>query len=223
MQDQTQIGAEASAKVICVECEQPAVNSVVDRAGSVLCSECAAAFFIPCANCQGLFPQDEAKTRADSVYCPECFSKPADGSPSEFPDEATIESLIAEYVALHAEEKKIGERMDSIKEQLKAVSAMKERVANSVVLRAGETAVKCSYKVGFKLAPERVAELERILDEKQFASLIERKINFSPIKEKIEEFLKGTDENGAVVRDILQSAIERTETASLTVIPPKKK
>lgn len=209
--------------LLCIECEQPAVHSVVDRAGSVLCSECAAAFFIPCASCQGLFPQDEAKTRADSFYCPECFSKPADGAPSELPDEAIIESLIAEYVALHAEEKRIGERMDSIKEQLKAVSAMKERVANSVVLRAGETAVKCSYKVGFKLAPERVAELERILDEAQFASLIERKISFSPIKEKIEEFLKGTDENGAVIRDILQSAIERTETASLTVVSPKKK
>jgi coenzyme F420-reducing hydrogenase delta subunit len=210
-------------QLICLECEQPAPNPVFDRAGSILCSECAAAYFILCAGCQGLFPQDEAKTRGDSVLCPECFAKPYGDELAELPDEATLESLIAEYVALHAEEKRVSERLGQIKEQLKTVALMKERVAGTVVLRAGDSAVKCSYKVGLKLNPERAEELERILDEDQFASLVERKISFSPIKEKIEEFLKGTDEEGASVRELLQAALERTETASLTVIPPKKR
>jgi regulator of replication initiation timing len=196
---------------------------VLARAGLSLCSDCAAAFFVPCTGCRGLFPQDEAKTRNESVYCPECFAKPSDDSLSELPDEAMLESLIAEYVALHAEEKHISERLGEIKEKLKAVALMKERVANAVVLRAGDSAVKCSYKVGLKLNPERTGELERVLDEDQFASLIERKISFSPIKEKIEEFLKGTDEESARVRELLQVAIERTETASLLVVPSKKK
>jgi hypothetical protein len=206
-----------------MECQQPAPNLILDRAGSTLCSECAAAFFVLCNGCQGLFPQDEAKTRADSVYCPECFIKPFGDALSELPDETTLESLIAEYVALHAEEKRVSERLGQIKEQLKAVALMKERVANAVVLRAGDTAVKCSYKVGLKLNPERVGELERILDEGQFATLIERKISFSPIKEKIEEFLKGTDEESADVRELLHAVLERTETASLTVVTPKKR
>ncbi|MDQ3816792.1 MAG: hypothetical protein M3362_03745 [Acidobacteriota bacterium] len=223
MQDQTQIKTGATSNAICVECEQPALDPVLDRAGSTLCSECAAAFFVPCAACQGLFPQDEAKTRTDSVYCPECFIKPPDDVLSELPDEATLESLIAEYVALHAEEKRVSERLGQIKEQLKAVALMKERVANAVVLRAGDSAVKCSYKVGLKLNSERAEELERILDEEQFASLIERKISFSPIKEKIEEFLNGTDEESAGVRELLHAALEKTETASLTVVTAKKK
>jgi hypothetical protein len=223
MQDQTQINGGATLGTTCMECEQPAPNPVLDYAGSTLCSECAAAFFVLCTGCQGLFPQDEAKTRADSVYCPECFAKPSDNALSELPDQATLESLIAEYVTLRAEERRVSERLGQIKEQLKVVALMKERVANAVVLRAGDSAVKCSYKVGLKLSPDRAEELERILDEGQFASLIERKISFSPIKEKIEEFLKETDDESTSARELLHAALERTETASLTVVTPKKK
>lgn len=223
MQDQTQINTDAASSTICVECEQPASSPVLDRAGSILCSECAAAFFVLCTGCRGLFPQDEAKARADSVYCPECFVKPPDDALLELPDEASLESLIAEYVALHTEEKRVSERLGQIKEQLKAVALMKERVANAVVLRAGDSAVKCSYKVGLKLNSERAEELERILEEERFSSLIERKISFSPVKEKIEEFLKETDDESASLRELLRAALERTETASLTVVTPKKK
>jgi hypothetical protein len=223
MQEQPKVETETTTPAICVECEQPAVNPLKDRTDAVLCAKCAAAFYVLCTGCQGLIPQDETKARGASLFCPPCFVKPSEGTLSDLPDEAMLETLIAEYVALHAEEKRIGERLGEIKEKIKAVALMKERVANAVVLRAGDSAVKCSYKAGLKLKPEQVEELERVLDEDQFASLIERKISFSPIKEKIEEFLKGTDEESARVRELLQVAIERTEIVSLLVVPSKKK
>ena len=101
---------------------------------------------------------------------------------------------------------------------------MKERVAGAVVLRAGEDAVRCSYKVTVKYNQEKIAALENLLNAEEFASLFERKVNYAPIKAKVEEILNSTDSAQTALRDALNEAAERSETASLAVVmPPKKK
>lgn len=162
--------------------------------------------------------------RNDSNFCSDCFTKPIDSTNVELPNEAGIESLIAEYVQLHSDEKRISERLDEIKDLLKTVAAAKQRVAGAVVLRAGDAAVKCSYKVTVKYNTDKVAALESALDETTFAALFDRKVSYAPVKGKIEEVTNSTDEATAALRDSLNAATERTEIASITVVPaPKKK
>ena len=210
---------------LCAECEKSSATTLTARNGTSICPDCAASYYLNCAACGILLPQDEARLRDDKSFCLDCFDKPAgSAAAAALPDESGIEALIAEYVQLHAEEKRIGERLDEIKEALKTIAAAKDRVAGAVVLRAGEAAVRCSYKVTVKYNQEKIAALENLLNAEEFASLFERKVNYAPVKAKVEEILNSTDDAQAALRDAISEAAERSETASLTVVmPPKKK
>ncbi len=209
----------------CAECEKSSATTLIARSGIKICPDCAASYYLNCATCGILLPQDEARLRDDKTFCPDCFAKPAaQVAATPLPDESGIEALIGEYVQLHAEEKRIGERLDEIKEALKTIAAAKERVAGAVVLRAGADAVRCSYKVTVKYNQEKIAALESLLNAEEFASLFERKVNYAPVKARVEEILNSTDSAQAALRDAINEAAERSETASLAVvIPPKKK
>jgi len=155
--------------------------------------------------------------------CAECYAKPQGVAGATSLDQSGIESLIAEYTALHAEEKRIGTRLEEIKELLKDVAATQPRVSGAVTLRAGDQAVKCSFRTTLKCDAEAVERLEQTLDKNKFGELFERKVAYSPHKERVQELLNTTDGEHEEARELLRAAVRETESATLTVVPARKK
>lgn len=212
----------AAAPPLCVECLETAMEAVAGRRGETLCAGCAKNYYVGCALCGGLIPQDEALTRDDAVYCSDCDARAAHARPDDAPGDAEVELLVSEYIGLHAEEKRIKERLDEIKERLKAAAAARERVAGAVTLSGEEGAVKCSFKTSLKCIPERVSALEERLGPADFAALFERKVSYSPVKDRLEQLLSHDAGTDAALRELILAAVERTETPTLTVLRPKK-
>lgn len=210
-------------EVICVECELVTAAPTAARGGAALCGECAARYYVACAGCAALFPRDEARTRDGLLLCADCFARPAGATAAAALGEDEVVALVAEYLELHAEERRIGARLEEVKERLKAVASSKERAAGAVVLRAGEGVVRCSYRSQMKLRQELVPELESALGEEAFGALVERKVSFSPVKAAVEELLNSEDGGRAALRDLLRGVVEVTETATITVVQPKGK
>src|SRR2546430_5122112 len=106
---------------LCVECMAAvaAGGEVFDRVGAVLCRACAAEFYAACGVCGGLVARDEAMARAggEALFCFECFGKLAEGV--DAPTDEEVTTLVAEYVALHEEVKRMDARAAEIKERLK--------------------------------------------------------------------------------------------------------
>ncbi len=221
-------GVEARG-ALCVECmgEVSAGESVLDRCGAALCRGCAAEFYAPCAGCGGLVPRDEAVERAENegMFCAECFGRAGSAGESGPPGEEETAALVAEFVSLHAEKKRLEERMEEIKETLKVAAGARPRISNAVVLRAGEegACVRCSYSVKTAYDPERLSAVEELLGRDGFESIFERKVTFSPVKDRLEEFISSTDEEYAAAREAIAAAARQTEVTTLNVVAPKKK
>lgn len=212
---------------MCVECLKPvaAGETVLDRTGAALCRRCAAESYAPCAGCGGLVPGDETLARASdgAAVCAECHARgaaPPEGEPA--PAEGEVEALVGEYVTLYEESKRLGARLDEIKERLKLAAQARPRVSNAVVLRAGGAGVRCSFAVKRSYDAEALAAAEKLLGD-EFGSLFERKVSFSAVRGRLEEFLSADDEERAAARDLVRAAEQRSETVSLTVVAQKKK
>lgn len=204
---------------MCAECER-AAGMLLSLAGARLCAECVEAYYVACAQCRALLPRDESLMREQRAFCAACFAGPAKASP----DEDTTQALIAEYVALQAEEKKLSKRLEEIKEQLKSAASAVRREGGAVTLRAGEAgAVRCSYRTNVKLDPEALPLLEQLLDEEELAELFERKVSVTPNKERVAEFLAGADAAHTEARDVLRGALHETEIVTLSVVPGGKR
>src|SRR2546421_2388178 len=171
-----------ASPVACAECEQPTANPALSRAGARLCAECVAAYYVVCSGCGALVAKDEAPMRQNLAYCPECFATPVGAADGGTVDETIIESLVAEYVSLHAEEKRISDRMEVIKEQLKNAAALRQREGNAVTLRTETAAIRCSYRASLKCDTEAAEALAQLLDVGEFSALFERKTSFTPVK-----------------------------------------
>jgi hypothetical protein len=91
-----------------------------------------------------------------------------------------------------------------------------------VVLRAGEAGVRCSFAVRTSYDPARLSSAEELLGA-DFAALFERKVSFSAVKDRLEEFLNATDAERAAAREAVRAAEQRSEVATLTVVAQKKK
>jgi len=213
---------------LCVEClgALSKGQGVLDRTGGALCRACAEEFYAPCALCGGLVAREEALTRegeSSKPYCFECFGKSASPESEDAPTEDEVSALVAEYVALHEETKRLGSRMDEIKERLKLAARTRPRVSNAVVLRAGDASVRCSFASRTTYDAEKLAPVERLLGAPAFASLFERKVTFSAVKDRLEAFLSSDDDEHADARQAVRAAENRTETATLTVVVGKKK
>ena len=221
-------GVEARG-ALCVECMGgvSAGESVLDRCGATLCRECAGEFYAPCAGCGGLTPRDEALERAENegMFCAECFGRagaPAEGEAP--PGEEEVAALVEEYVSLHAEKKRLDERMEEIKERLKLAAGARPRISNAVVLRAGDgPSVGCSYSSKTAYDPERLSAVEGLLGREGFDAIFERKVTFSPVKDRLEEFISSTEEEYAAAREAIAAAARQTEVTTLNVVAPKKK
>ena len=208
---------------LCVECLAGLATPgerVLDRTGAALCRACAAEFYAPCEVCGGLVPRDEALTRPDSgaLNCFECFGKAAAPDGSEALTEEEVASLVAEYVALHEELKRLDGRASEIKEQLKRAATARPRVSNAVVLRAGEAGVRCSYASKAAYDAEKLSSAEQLLGAEGFAALFERKVTYAAVKGRLEEFLSSDDAATADARAAVRAAETRTEVATLTVV-----
>ena len=212
----------AAPPQLCVECLETPTGTVAGRRGETLCAGCAKNYYVACALCRGLIPQDEALMREDAVYCTDCDAQGLQAQAAGAPDDAEVDALVSEYIGLHGEEKRIKERMDEIKERLKAAAAARERVSGAVTLSGEEGAVKCSFKTSLKCIPERVSALEGQLAPDEFAALFERKVSYSPVKDNLEKLLSHDAETDGGLRTQILAAVERTETPTLTVVRPKK-
>ncbi|MGB9179882.1 MAG: hypothetical protein WCB68_11610 [Pyrinomonadaceae bacterium] len=208
--------------VQCAECEQSGSNMVLSRAGASLCAECVDAYYVACSDCGGLVAKDESLSRDDLAYCSDCFSKPSGATVAGTVDETLIEMLIAEYISLHAEEKRISDRLEIIKDRLKTAATAKQREGNAVTLRAGDAAIRCSYRTSLKCDADSAEALAQLLDEAEFSALFERKTSFTPLKDRITEFLKDADESHQAARDALRAALRETETVTLSVVTTRK-
>ena len=212
---------------VCVECLRAvaADAAILDRCGAVLCRACAAEFYAACAGCTGLVPRDEALARtdmADALLCAECFRAPAEGV-EPLPSDDEVEALVARYVALHGEKKRIDAEIDEIKERLKRVACARPRVANAVVFRAESGGVRCSYSVRTVWDAEKLSAVESLLGNDEFSSLFERKVSFKEVRAELDAFLAATDAERSAVRDMVRAAAQVSETATLNVITSKKK
>ena len=212
---------------LCVEClgELSAGGQVLDRTGAALCRACAAQFYSTCAGCGGLVPADEALARHDTgaLNCFECFGRPASADGTEALTDEEVERLVAEYVALHEELKRLEGRAGEIKEQLKRAATVRPRVSNAVVLRADAGSVRCSYASKAAYDAEKLAAAEALLGAEGFAALFERKVTFSAVKGRLEEFLSSQDDATAAAREAVRAAETRTEVATLTVVAQRRK
>ena len=213
---------------LCVECLTDlaaAVERVLDRTGAALCRACAAEFYAPCEMCGGLVPRDEALVRPDggALNCFECFGRAASPDGSEALTEEEVASLVAEYVALHEELKRLEARAAEVKEHLKRAATARARVSNAVVLRAGDAGVRCSYASKATYDAEKLRAAEAVLGADGFAALFERKVTFAAFKDRLEEFLSSTDAATADARAAVRDAESRTEVTTLTVVAQRKK
>lgn len=224
-------GVEARG-ALCVECMRALAvgEGVLDRTGAALCRACASEFYAACAACGGLVARDEALSRegasgdndAGALYCFECFGKSASPEDEDASTDEEVAAMVAEFVALHEETKRLETRMAEIKERLKLAARARPRVSNAVVLRAGDEGVRCSFTSKATYDAAKLTEAESLLGAEEFASLFERKVSFSAVKGRLEEFLSSNDEAHAHARDAVRAAESRTEVATLTVVAHKE-
>jgi hypothetical protein len=202
-------------------------ESLMDRGGATLCRACAGEFYVACAGCGGLTPRDEALARAEDegLRCTECFARSGAGGEEDAPpSDEEVGALVGEFVALHAEKKRLDERLEEIKETLKRAASARPRISNAVLLRAGEDAgVRCSYSVKTAYDPEKLSAVEELLGPEGFEAIFERKVSFSPVKDKLEEFLSAAGEEYEAARAAIAAAARQTEVTTLNVITQKKK
>ena len=207
----------------CAECLGPVSAAVCAQNGAILCPQCAAQFYRPCAGCGGLIPQDEAVLRDGALCCMLCLAAPISEDGATALSEDALAALVAEFIQLHAEAKQLNDRLDAVKEQLKRHAASQPRVANAVVLRTGEYAVKCGYSVRVNYLAEKLMAVEAMLGPEPFAALFTRKITFSAVKESLDAFLASEAADTTAARAAILAAAERTEVATVAPVTARRK
>jgi hypothetical protein len=154
--------------------------------------------------------------------CLACLAAPAADAAAPALSDTDVAALVTEFVRLHAEAKQLNDRLDAIKEQLKQHAASQPRVANAVLLRAGEDAVTCRYSPRVSYQAEQLAAVEAMLGTEPFAALFARKTTFSPVKGSLDAFLASEDTATAAARAAILAAAERTEIATVAPVAPKR-
>jgi hypothetical protein len=206
----------------CAECLSPSPDLVRTRAGESVCPACAAEHYIACGDCRGLVARDESRDRDGVAYCVECHDRLFAPKENDGVSSDDLEALVAEYVRLDAEAKRIGERLETIKDLLKAVASNRERVAGAVTLGAGEATVKCTFTTSYKVDAASAEALETALGAERFAELFERKVTVGANKTNVEQLLKGVGDADTEARDAVRSLVDVVESARLLVQRPRK-
>lgn len=195
----------------CAECQENPSEGLRTFDGREICRSCADLYYIVCAFCLYRVPREEVMMKDELASCPACSSTQGDQL-----SEDDVQELIANFVRLHAEEKKIKDQLEEIKERLKQHAASQPRIANAVVLRSGDAAIKVGYSTRLSYDAEQLAQAEGLLGETAFARLFEREVKFNPIKEQLEEFLASENPAEAEARKAIQAAQQTKEVATIT-------
>lgn len=207
----------------CAECLRPFSTYVHAQNGVSLCPQCAEQFYCTCAGCGGLIPQDESVLRDGALRCRQCLAAPVSEDGAAALSDEALAALVAEFIRLHAEAKQLNDQMDAVKEQLKRHAASQPRVANAVVLRAGEHTIKCGYSVRVSYQGEKLATVEALLGTEPFTTLFTRKTTFSPAKEALDAFLSSEAPDTAAARTAILAAAERTEVVTVAPVTSRRK
>jgi hypothetical protein len=158
-----------------------------------------------------------------ALCCVRCLAAPISKDDAAALSDEALAALMAEFIRLHAEPKQLNDRLDAVKEQLKRHAASQPRMANAVLLRTGEHAVKCGYSVRVSYNADKLAAVESMLGTEPFTALFTRKLTFSPVKESLDAFLASEAPDTAAVRDAILAAAERTEVVTVAPVTPKRK
>lgn len=215
---------------LCVECLGPLApaEALLDRCGAALCAPCAGEFYLDCAGCGGLVPKDEAASRhgdALSLFCPECFAKGASPGVSAAPrGDEEVSALVARYLELYRESRRVEEQFEEVKERLKVVARARPRISNAVLLRAdGESGVRCSYLFRTSYDAEALGEAERLMGTEEFGALFERKVSYSAIKDSLERFLSAEGDGRDEARGLIRAAARHKEEERINVVESRRK
>jgi hypothetical protein len=158
-----------------------------------------------------------------ALCCAQCLAASISKDDAGALSDEALAALVAEFIQLHAEAKHLNDRLDAVKEQLKRHAASQPRVANAVLLRTDEHAVKCGYSIKVSYNADKLAAVEALLGTEQFTAFFTRKITFSAVKEPLDAFLASEVADTAAARAAILAAAERTEIASVTPVTPKRK
>lgn len=216
--------------IVCAECLGGLEGeSLRDFQNNLLCSDCAEKYYVVCNGCLALVAADEAIAGGNDpprifYYCLNCPARAEESPPlSMVVDEEEVNALVNEYLALHAEEKRIKDRLEEIKESLKQIAAGFSDEHEAVTFEGeGGAAVKCTYKTSLKGITEAVAALRASLDENVFDALFTEKTSFDVNRENFEKVLSDTAGLPENLRRQIAEAVKVTETATLNVVKKGK-
>ena len=155
-------------------------------------------------------------------WCLTCLAAPVADAAGTNLNDAEVSALVTEFVRLHTEVEQLTDRLEAVKEQIEGRAASQPRVANAVLLRAGEDVVTCRYSPRVSYQAEQLAAVEAMLGTEPFAALFARKTTFSPVKGSLDAFLSSEDAATAAARAAILAAAERTEIATVTPVAPKR-
>lgn len=198
----------------CTECLQESVELMSTYSGGRICPQCAELYYCNCAGCGELLPQGKAITSDGFEFCAECYARQADKPLSE----EELAGLMSEYVRLYAEEKKLSEKLEKIKDRLKRHAATQRRTNNAVMLKSGDLSVKCNFTVRISYDSEKLQVAEVLLGEERFSRLFEREIKFNPVKEQLNAFLSANDNAYRAAREAINSSMKKSEVVSITAL-----
>lgn len=201
---------EMEASTICTECAENQTVGLTTTDGRGICQPCADLYYVACGVCLYWTPREESVIVADQQRCSACK---VTGENQLSEDD--IQTLISSFIQLHAEEKKIKDRLEEIKERLKQHAAFQPRISNAVVLRSSDGAVKVGYSTRLSYDAEQLVRVETMLGENLFARLFEREVKFNPMKEKLEEFLTSENPEEEDARNAIRGAQQVKEIATI--------
>jgi len=211
--------------VTCVECLAVLTGIFQkDYRESPLCAACVESYYGACAACSRLIAIDEATATAATegsanYYCPECNSDSAKQAELNYTDEE-VARLVDEFVVLHAEEKRVKEQMEAVKQQLKEIAEVQSGGGKKPVTLAGlngESTVKCTYRTSLKADAEKVSELQDCLGEELFSTLFSEKTSFDVNKSNFEKIISADADLPEDVRRQIEAAVKVSVNTTLNV------
>jgi len=150
-------------------------------------------------------------------HCPNCKSSATNQVEVSY-DTAEVTGLIDEYVSLHAEEKRIKDEMEAVKQKLKEIAEAQSGGKKPITLAGSNSSgVKCTYRTILKVDAEKVADLRDCLGEEMFSTLFSEKMSFDVNKSNFEKVISADADLPEDVRRQIEAAVKVSVSATLNV------
>jgi hypothetical protein len=202
----------------CAECSEAGSELIATRDGDGVCADCISKYYVACHACRELVARDETREADGCRYCTGCFETTF--GPGGHLSEEDVEAVVAEYIALDAEAKRIEKQLDALKDQIKAIAATRERVSGTVMLGRGDHRVTCTFVAQYKLDVERAAALEATLGPDLFGSYFERKLAVN--RSAVDRLLSSSEPTDIDLRAAVGSVVDLVESPRVTVPRTKR-